>query len=81
MRITGASITRAPSALSRRAMSLAWARARVTATVRPASGPASCHAIWPASSLTGPTTVTAGARTPAAVTACASSPSGARTVR
>ena len=57
-------------------MSLACARARVTATVRPASGPDACQEICSASSLTGPTTVIAGGRTPACATAWASSPEG-----
>ena len=39
MRIAGASTTAAPSARSRAASALACARARVTAMVRPASGP------------------------------------------
>ena len=44
MRIVGACTTVAPSSSKRRASSLAWARARVTATVSPASGRAGSQA-------------------------------------
>ena len=43
MRMVGASTTRAPSARSRAARPLACARARVTATLTPASGPSANH--------------------------------------
>ena len=53
MRIAGASTTRAPSACRRAASALAWARARVTATVRPGSGRAGEPAELPRSAATG----------------------------
>ena len=62
MRITGACTTSAPSSRSRRASPLVWARARVTATVRPLSGSGARHASSVASPATAPTTVIEGAR-------------------
>ena len=56
---------RAPSARSRAASPLAWARARVTATVSPASGRASNQASFSRSAATGPNTAIAGAWIPA----------------
>ena len=64
--MAGASTTSAPSARSRAASALACARARVTATRRPASGrAASSQASSSPSAATGPTSVIEGGRTPA----------------
>ena len=71
----------APSSRSRAASGLAWARARVTATVRPCSGRRSSHARSSRSAATGPTTVTAGARMRSASARAATSASVATTVR
>ena len=81
MRIAGASTTRAPSLRSRPASALACARARVTTTLRPASGPAVNHASSSCSAATAPTTVIAGARRPASRTTAAMSDSVPLTVR
>ncbi len=62
MRIVGASTTAAPSPRSRAASPLACARARVTATLTPASGPAREPGELVGSAATSPTTVIAGAR-------------------
>ena len=81
MRIAGASTTWAPSAMSRAASALACARARVTATLSPRSGPAANHASSSCRAATGPTTVIAGARTPACKARAAMSASVPVTVR
>ena len=63
MRMTGACTIARPLALPvSRASPLAWARARVTATVTPASARTGSHDRCSASAATGPTTVIDGAR-------------------
>ncbi len=81
MRIAGASMTVAPSARSRAASALAWARARVTATVRPCSGRCSSHASCSRIAATSPTSVIAGARMRSSCARSAMSASVASTVR
>ena len=82
MRIAGASTTSAPSARSRDARSLAWGRARVTATVTPPSGrPSPSQSSSACSAATGPTTVIDGGWIAAAVAASAIVARVASTVR
>ena len=78
----GASITSAPAARSRSDSPLAWCRVRVTKTRCPNSG-RSVKKSSPGSSsdATAPTTMIAGAPSPAAVTASGSVASVPRTVR
>jgi hypothetical protein len=77
----GASITCAPSARSAAASEEAWARARVTATVVPASGPGARHSSCACSAATSPITVIAGACRPAAAASAAIVASVPSTVR
>ena len=60
--MTGACTTFAPSASRRRARPLAWARARVTATLTPANGRGPSQASCCESAATGPTIVIDGGR-------------------
>ena len=81
IRIAGASMTSAPSARSRAARALDWARARVTAIVAPCSGRASSHARLRRSPATGPSRAIAGARIASAAAADAIVSSVALTTR
>ena len=73
VRIAGASTVVAPSSRRRPASALAWARARVTATVRPSSGRAAASQPSESpSAATSPMTVIAGALISCAAAASAS---------
>ncbi len=82
MRMAGVSTVRAPElGAAARPEPLAWARARVTATVSPARGRRSNHARRSRKAATGPKMEIAGARMPACAAASAMVPSVATTTR
>ena len=75
VRMVGALMTFAPRSVRRRVRPSAWARARVTAMTRPASGRRSAQPIASRTETTSPTTVTAGDVTPCSAAIAAIVPS------